>query len=45
VSQLQLEQPFGKITLRDMLPLLPPDGTVRFSRDYSAAASTSYLLK
>eukprot|EP00435_Cladocopium_sp_Y103_P016214 s189_g4.t1 len=35
VSHLQLEQPFGKITLRDMLPLLPPDGTVRFSREYS----------
>eukprot|EP00438_Fugacium_kawagutii_P008185 Skav214679 [mRNA] locus=scaffold923:705815:706195:+ [translate_table: standard] len=35
VSQLQLEQPFGKITLRDMLPLLPADGTVRFAREYS----------
>ncbi|CAK9052366.1 50S ribosomal protein L25 (General stress protein CTC) [Durusdinium trenchii] len=36
VSNLHLEEPFGKITLRDMLPLLPKDGTVRFAREYSA---------
>lgn len=41
VSQLQLEQPFGKITLRDMLPLLPADGTVRFAREYSSWAQES----
>eukprot|EP00913_Durusdinium_trenchii_P034665 g32429.t1 len=35
VSNLHLEEPFGKITLRDMLPLLPKDGTVRFAREYS----------
>ena len=38
VSNLHLEQPFGKITLRDMLPLLPQDGTVRFAREYSTLA-------
>eukprot|EP00434_Breviolum_minutum_P027681 symbB.v1.2.024483.t1/scaffold2323.1/size82334/3 len=33
VSNLHLEQPFGKITLRDMLPLLPQDGTGTMLRE------------
>ena len=36
VSNLHLEEPFGKITLGDMLHLLPRDGTVRFARGYSS---------
>ncbi|CAJ1357817.1 unnamed protein product [Effrenium voratum] len=35
VSNLHLENPFGKITLRQLQPLLPNDGTVRFAREYS----------
>merc|ERR1712150_72583 len=35
VSSLQLEAPYGKITLEDLKPALPKDGTVRFSRDYT----------
>ncbi|CAJ1434777.1 unnamed protein product [Effrenium voratum] len=35
VSNLHLENPFGKITLRQLQPLLPKDGTVRFAREYS----------
>eukprot|EP00397_Hematodinium_sp_SG-2012_P049802 GEMP01057592.1.p1 GENE.GEMP01057592.1~~GEMP01057592.1.p1 ORF type:complete len:289 (+),score=53.64 GEMP01057592.1:193-1059(+) len=33
-SRLRLEQPYGKITIEDMLPLLPKDKTARFSRTY-----------
>lgn len=35
VSQLQLEDPYSKITLRDIARMLPKDGTARFSRRYS----------
>merc|ERR1712137_573012 len=35
VSKLDLDEPYGKITLADMLPLLPADGTARFSREYT----------
>ncbi|CEM21984.1 unnamed protein product [Vitrella brassicaformis CCMP3155] len=34
VSKLHFKSPYSAITLRDMLPLLPSDGTVRFSRKY-----------
>eukprot|EP00747_Dinoflagellata_sp_TGD_P093831 gnl/TRDRNA2_/TRDRNA2_165894_c0_seq1.p1 gnl/TRDRNA2_/TRDRNA2_165894_c0~~gnl/TRDRNA2_/TRDRNA2_165894_c0_seq1.p1 ORF type:complete len:316 (-),score=32.15 gnl/TRDRNA2_/TRDRNA2_165894_c0_seq1:109-1032(-) len=35
VSQLKLEAPYGTIRLRDIQHMLPADGTVRFSREYS----------
>lgn len=44
VSNLHLEEPFGKITLGDMLHLLPSDGTVRFGRDYSSRPAASYMV-
>ena len=33
-SRLRLEKPYGAITLRDLLPLLPQDGLTRFHRSY-----------
>lgn len=38
-SKLRLDQPYGRITLRDMLPLLPADGKTRFHRDYDLDAT------
>jgi hypothetical protein len=35
VSQLRLEDPYGKITLADIQSSLPSDGTERFSRNYT----------
>merc|ERR1712039_769027 len=35
VSKMGLEDPFGKITLRDIQHALPEDGTARFSRRYT----------
>lgn len=35
VTDLRLEEPYGKITLRDIKRMLPKDGTMRFSREYS----------
>lgn len=35
VSNLKLEEPYGKITLRDIKRMLPKDGTTRFSRQYT----------
>mmetsp|Transcript_34006 Transcript_34006/g.75857 ORF Transcript_34006/g.75857 Transcript_34006/m.75857 type:complete len:310 (+) Transcript_34006:85-1014(+) len=35
VSRLELEEPYSKITLRDIYDMLPKDGKTRFSRDYS----------
>lgn len=35
VSKLQLEDPYSKITLRDIARMLPKDGTARFWRKYS----------
>lgn len=38
VSRLRLDDPYGKITLRDIKPLLPDDGMTRFSREYDLDA-------
>merc|ERR1719161_2016089 len=35
ITQLHLEQPYGKIVLQDLKQMLPADGTTRFSRMYS----------
>lgn len=35
VSTLKLEEPYGKITLRDIKRMLPKDGLTRFSRNYT----------
>lgn len=35
VSQLDMDEPYGRITIRDLKSALPADGTVRFSRNYS----------
>lgn len=35
VSSLQLQDPYSKITLRDLVGALPKDGTARFWRKYS----------
>jgi hypothetical protein len=35
VSNLQLEDPFGRITLRELQHMLPNCGTVRFARKYT----------
>eukprot|EP00450_Noctiluca_scintillans_P035617 CAMPEP_0194539164 /NCGR_PEP_ID=MMETSP0253-20130528/79020_1 /TAXON_ID=2966 /ORGANISM="Noctiluca scintillans" /LENGTH=257 /DNA_ID=CAMNT_0039385391 /DNA_START=76 /DNA_END=846 /DNA_ORIENTATION=- len=35
VSQLKLEDPYTKITLRDIMDMLPADGLTRFSRNYT----------
>jgi len=34
VSQLRLDEPYGRITLEELRSKLPPDGTTRFSRKY-----------
>jgi len=33
-SRLKNPKPYGKITMESLIPLLPKDGTVRFSREY-----------
>mmetsp|Transcript_57820 Transcript_57820/g.161387 ORF Transcript_57820/g.161387 Transcript_57820/m.161387 type:complete len:295 (-) Transcript_57820:127-1011(-) len=35
VSGLKLDDPYGKLTLRDLHSILPTDGTARFARDYT----------
>jgi hypothetical protein len=35
VSNLRLENPYGKISLQELKKALPSDGTVRFAREYS----------
>jgi len=35
VTTLRLESPYGRITLNDLKDMLPSDGTVRFSREYT----------
>lgn len=35
VSDLRLEEPYGKITLRDIKHMMPKDGTARLWRNYS----------
>lgn len=35
VSNLDMDQPYGRITIRDLKAGLPADGTVRFSRKYN----------
>jgi len=43
-SNLRLEKPYGRVTIEDMLPLLPSDKTARFSRKYNTDLSEHEVI-